>query len=154
MRRATFVAATLAGAGVLAGASTAYASLAPRMHELAPDETGVLACHVAWDGSARAPVLDHREGSGCAGFTGASVDGQGRINVTHTYDPVVAIIVTPDEAAAGRGLTAGASGGSARTMLTITDARVGRRLYLHTEGDADRVGSGSGWWLVITNDAR
>lgn len=74
--------------------------------------------------------------------------------MTHTYDPVVAIIVTPDEAAAGRGLTAGASGGSARTMLTVTDARVGRRLYLHTEGDADRVGSGSGWWLVITNDAR
>lgn len=152
MRRASVVTAALAGAGVLAGASTAYATLAPRMHELAPEETGVLACHVAWDGSA--PVLDRREGSGCAGFTGASVDGQGRITVTHTYDPVVAIIVTPDEAAAGRGLTAGASGGSARTMLTVADARVGRRLHLHTERDADRVGSGSGWWLVITNDAR
>lgn len=152
MRRASVVTAALAAAGVLAGASTAYATLAPRMHELAPEETGVLACHVAWDGNA--PVLDRREGSGCAGFTGASVDGQGRITVTHTYDPVVAIIVTPDEAAAGRGLTAGASGGSARTMLTVTDARIGRRLYLHTERDADRVGVGSGWWLVITNDAR
>ena len=152
MRRASVVTAALAAAGVLAGASTAYATLAPRMHELAPEETGVLACHVAWDSNA--PVLDRREGSGCAGFTGASVDGQGRITVTHTYDPVVAIIVTPDEAAAGRGLTAGASGGSARTMLTVADARVGRRLYLHTERDADRVGSGSGWWLVITNDAR
>lgn len=152
MRRASVVTAALAAAGVLAGASTAYATLAPYMHELAPEETGVLACHVGWDGSA--PVLDRREGSGCAGFTGASVDGQGRITVTHTYDPVVAIIVTPDEAAAGRGLTAGASGGSARTMLTVADARVGRRLYLHNERDADRVGSGSGWWLVITNDAR
>lgn len=152
MRRASVVTAALAAAGVLAGASTAYATLAPRMHELAPEETGVLACHVAWDGNA--PVLDRREGSGCAGFTGASVDGQGRITVTHTYDPVVAIIVTPDEAAAGRGLTAGASGGSARTMLTVADARVGRRLYLDTERDTDRVGVGSGWWLVITNDAR
>lgn len=153
MRWAT-VTAALAAVGVLAGASTAYATLAPRMHHLAPEETGVLACHVAWDGSARAPVLDRRAGGRCAGFTGASVDGRGRISVTHTYDPVVAIIVSPDEAAARRGLTAGASGGSARTMLTVTDARVGRRLYLHTERDADRVGSGSGWWLVITRDAR
>lgn len=144
----------LVAVAMLVGATTSYAGLSSRPGSIAPEEVGVLACHVAWDARTRSPVLDRSQGSGCAGVTSAWVDDRGRITVRHAHNPVVAIIVTPDEAAAGRGLTAGASGGSARTMLTVTDARIGRRLYLHTERDADRVGVGSGWWLVITNDAR
>ncbi|WP_434967362.1 hypothetical protein [Janibacter indicus] len=153
MRRSP-LAAGLAVAAMLVGGTASYAGLSSRPGSIAPEEVGVLACHVAWDARTRSPVLDRSQGGGCAGVTSAWVDDRGRITVRHAYNPVISIVVTPDEAAAGRGLTAGASGGGARTMLTVSDARVGRRLHLHTARDADRVGSGSGWWLVITQDAR
>lgn len=153
MRGAVAV-AVLAAAGAAAGGGASYAALSSRPAVVPAHQVEVISCHIEWDAAARKPVMDRSAGSGCTGVDRVWVDTRGRVSARHVHDPVISIDVTPDESAVSRGITAGASGGGATTMLTVVDTRLGRTLDLRSRADASRLGTSSGWWLTIAHDAR
>lgn len=153
MSRVT-AAVALAVVATVTGAATSQAARSVRPAAVPPSQVEVIACHITWDSSARKPAMDRATGNGCHGVWRVSTDGKGRIVVTHAYDPVIGIEITPNESTAVRGLTVGASGGGSITTLTVHDTRLGRTLNLGARSDAARLGSTSGVWLKLTHDAR
>lgn len=75
------------------------------------------------------------------GIESVSINEKGHLQVSRfKSDPIISVIVTPDETLAAKGITLGASGGARDTSIILYD-RAGRKLDLNLKEDYDQVAS-------------
>lgn len=148
------VTAALVAVALVVGAASSWAVRSVRPWSVPAGQVQVVACQVSWNSYTRKPTLLKSSRKPCDGMWRVAIDAKGRIALKHTGNPVIGIRVTANETTVGRGITAGASGGSSTTDLTVHDARLGRALNLTRAADARRLGQGAGFWVALTHDDR
>lgn len=142
------VAAALLGFGAGAAASTWITPAVPG------SDVVVSGCVIRFSNADGTPSIHANAAHMCAGVESVRIDpATGWVEVTQTMtgatqNPVLFAQVQTDETLAGRGIIAGATGGTDRTRFVLHDTTLGRTLDLRVQADRDRVqGRNSNLWI-------
>ena len=140
--------AALAGIGAGAAASSWITPAVPG------SEIAVSGCVIRFSDPDGSPSIHANAAHMCAGVESVRVDPDtGWVEVAQTMtgatqNPVLFAQVQTDETLAGRGIIAGATGGTDRTRFVLHDTALGRTLDLRVQADRDRVqGRNSNLWV-------
>lgn len=117
------------------------------------DDTLVSGCVIRFSDPDGYPSIHSNAAHISAGCKSVGINPNGRLVVNQTItdpaaNPIVFAFAQADETLAGRGITIGASGGTADTEYVLFDAHLGRQLDLTKRSDRMRVqGKFSNAWL-------
>lgn len=140
--------AALLGLGAGAAASSWMTPAVPG------SDVVVSGCVIRFSNADGTPSIHANAAHMCAGVESVRIDpATGWVEITQkvtgaTQNPILFAQVQTDETLSGRGIIAGATGGTDRTRFVLHDTTLGRTLDLRVQADRDRVqGRNSNLWV-------